>query len=130
MRLRPATGVAAQEEQSNEELRESWPIRIPPLAPSTSTWITPDIRATCPGPTARSPTGSVSSQPTFSYYESLSGEEKRTLPVGVGVAKTTRIGKTPWKFSLQYWHFVKQADSLGPDFQIRFSLGLVVPLPW
>lgn len=38
--------------------------------------------------------------------------------------------RTPWMFSLRYWHYVKQADSLGPDFQIRFSLGPVVPLPW
>jgi hypothetical protein len=73
----------------------------------------------------------ISGSPTFSYnHEAPTGEEKWTLPVGGGVAKTTRFGKTPWKFSLQYWHFVKQADSLGPDFQIRFSLGPVVPLPW
>jgi hypothetical protein len=73
----------------------------------------------------------ISGSPTFSYnHEAPTEEEKWTLPVGVGVAKTTRFGKTPWKFSLQYWQFVKQADSLGPDFQIRFSLGPVVPLPW
>ena len=73
----------------------------------------------------------IQGQPTWSYnHEAASGEEKWTLPVGTGVAKTMRIGKTPWKFSLQYWHFVKQADSIGPDFQIRFQLGPVVPLPW
>ena len=73
----------------------------------------------------------IQGQPTYSYnHEARSGEEKWTLPVGTGVAKTMRIGKTPWKFSLQYWHFVKQADSIGPDFQIRFQLGPVVPLPW
>jgi len=50
--------------------------------------------------------------------------------VGGGFSKTLRIGKTPWQFGVEYWHFVKQADSLGPDFQIRFQLGPVVPLPW
>jgi hypothetical protein len=73
----------------------------------------------------------IKGSPAYSYnHEAKNGEEKWTLPVGTGVAKTMRIGKTPWKFSLQYWHFVKQADSIGPDFQIRFQLGPVVPLPW
>lgn len=73
----------------------------------------------------------IQGSPTFSYnHEAASGEEKWTLPIGGGIAKTTLFGKTPWKFSLQYWHFVKQADSIGPDFQIRFTLGPVVPLPW
>lgn len=59
-----------------------------------------------------------------------SGDEKWTLPLALGLTKTTRFGKTPWKFSMQYWHYDKQADSLGPDFEIRFQLGPVVPLPW
>ena len=73
----------------------------------------------------------IQASPTFSYnHEAQNGEEKWTLPVGTGVAKTMLIGKTPWKFSLQYWHYVKQADSIGPESQIRFTLGPVVPLPW
>ena len=73
----------------------------------------------------------IKGSPAYSYnHEASNGEEKWTLPVGGGVAKTLRIGKTPWQFSLEYWHFVKQADSIGPDFQIRFQLGPVVPLPW
>ncbi len=73
----------------------------------------------------------IQGTPTYSYnHEARPGEEKWTLPIGSGITKTTRIGKTPWKFSLQYWHFVKQADSFGPDFQIRFSFAPVVPLPW
>jgi hypothetical protein len=73
----------------------------------------------------------IQGQPAYSYnHEARSGEEKWTLPIGGGVAKTMRIGATPWKFSMQYWHFLKQADSFGPDFQLRFSFGPVVPLPW
>ena len=73
----------------------------------------------------------IQAQPTFSYnHEAKSGDEKWTLPVGVGITKVTRFGKTPWKFNVQYWHYVKQADSIGPDFQVRFQLGPVVPLPW
>jgi hypothetical protein len=73
----------------------------------------------------------VQAQPTWSYnHEAREGEEKWTLPVGVGMAKITRFGKTPWKFSLQFWSYLKQADSLGPDYQVRFQFGPVVPLPW
>jgi hypothetical protein len=73
----------------------------------------------------------IQGQPAYSYnHEARGGEERWTLPVGTGIAKTMRLGKTPWKFSMQYWYFVKQADSLGPDFQLRFSFGPVVPLPW
>ena len=69
--------------------------------------------------------------PTWSYnHEAASGEEKWTLPLAMGVAKTTRIGKMPVKFSVEYWHFVKQADVIGPDYQVRFKTTPVVPLPW
>lgn len=73
----------------------------------------------------------IQGSPTFSYNHEVSGGgEKWTLPLGTGIAKTTMIGKTPWKFSLQYWHYVKQSDAIGPDYQIRFSFAPVVPLPW
>jgi len=73
----------------------------------------------------------ITSQPTFSYnHKAPNGDEKWTLPIGAGIAKTTRFGKTPWKFRLEYWHYVKQSDVLGPDYQVRFTVGPVVPLPW
>jgi len=33
-------------------------------------------------------------------------------------------------FAVQYWHYVKQADAFGPDYQIRFQIAPVAPLPW
>ena len=53
-----------------------------------------------------------------------------TLPIGVGVSKTVVLGKTPWKFGLQYWHYVERPNSFGPKYQIRFQFAPVVPLPW
>ena len=58
-----------------------------------------------------------------------SGEEKWTFSIGTGIVKTTLLGNTPWKLSMQYRYFVKQSDTMGPDFQIRFTFGPVVPLP-
>ena len=73
----------------------------------------------------------IQTSPTWSYnHEAASGEEKWTFPLGTGVSKTTKLGNTPVKFSLEYWHFIKQADAIGPDYQVRFKVTPVVPLPW
>lgn len=72
----------------------------------------------------------IQAQPTWSYNHKADSGNRLTLPVGVGVSKTTIIGTTPWKFSLQYWHYVEQPDNFGPDFQIRFQVAPVVALPW
>ena len=55
---------------------------------------------------------------------------KLTLPVGIGIAKTMVFNGTPWKFALQYWYFVESPDAFGPDYQVRFQVAPVVPLPW
>ncbi len=73
----------------------------------------------------------ISATPTFSYnHEAPSGQEAWTLPVGVGVSRTTILGGKPWKFGLQYWQYVKQADAFGQDWAVRFTVTRVVPLPW
>ena len=72
----------------------------------------------------------ISMSPTFSYNHEAESGNRLALPVGVGVAKTMIFGGTPWKFSLQYWHYVESPDAFGPDFQIRFTATPVVPLPW
>ena len=48
----------------------------------------------------------------------------------VVVAKTTMIGGRPWKFNLQYWHYVVSPDTFGPGNQIRIGISPVVELPW
>lgn len=72
----------------------------------------------------------VQATPTWSYNHNAEKGQELTLPVGIGVAKTLVLGGTPWKFSMQYWHYVEQPDAFGPDFQIRFQFAPVVPLPW
>ena len=72
----------------------------------------------------------ISSSPTFSYNHEASSGNKWTLPVGIGVSKTSIISGRPWKFSVQYWQFVKTPDNFGPDFQLRFTVTTVVSLPW
>ncbi|MBW2388308.1 MAG: hypothetical protein JRG89_07700 [Deltaproteobacteria bacterium] len=67
--------------------------------------------------------------PTFSYNHELDGE-KWTLPVGGGLSKTTIIDGRVWKFSFQYWNYVKSRDDFGPEHLIRFTIAPVIDLPW
>ena len=72
----------------------------------------------------------INGSPTFSYNHEADSDNAWTLPLAVGMSKTSIINGRPWKFSLQYWHYVKSPDLFGPDFQIRFSVSPVVKLPW
>jgi hypothetical protein len=68
--------------------------------------------------------------PTWSYNHNASKGNKLTLPLGTGVNKVTRIGKLPFKVSVQYWYYVASPEAFGPQHQIRLTLSPVVPLPW
>lgn len=72
----------------------------------------------------------IRSGPTFAYDHEAESGQRWTLPIGFGINKTAIIGKTPWKFGLEYWKYLKSPDAFGPDSQIRFVFAPVVPLPW
>ncbi len=72
----------------------------------------------------------ISGAPTFSYNHKADSKNDWTLPLAIGVQKTTIIGGRPWKFGLQYWHYLESPDLFGPDWQIRLSVSPVVSLPW
>lgn len=72
----------------------------------------------------------IQAQPTFSYNHEAESGNRLVLPVGVGVSKTVVPGKTPWKLGLQLWYYVARPEAFGPQYQIRFQVAPVVPLPW
>ena len=72
----------------------------------------------------------ISMSPTYSYNHEADSGNRLTFPLGIGISKTAIFGNTPWRFNLQYWHYVETPDLFGPDYQIRFSVTPVVPLPW
>jgi hypothetical protein len=72
----------------------------------------------------------INGSPTFTYNHEASGGNKWTLPLAVGASKTTIIAGRPWKFGVQYWHYVESPDAFGPDYQLRFTVSPVVKLPW
>jgi hypothetical protein len=73
----------------------------------------------------------INGSPTFSYnHEARNNDNKLSLPLAVGVSRTVLFSGRPWKFGVQYWHYVESPDDFGPDYQIRFSVSPVVALPW
>ena len=72
----------------------------------------------------------INGAPTFSYNHNADKDNNFTFPLATGVSKTTIIAGRPWKFGLQYWHYVESPDLFGPDDQIRFTVSPVVELPW
>jgi hypothetical protein len=72
----------------------------------------------------------ISAGPNWSYNHKAESGDAWTLPLGIGLAKTSILGGRPWKMSFQYWNFVKSPENFGPEHQIRFVVGPVVKLPW
>lgn len=72
----------------------------------------------------------INGSPTFSYNHKADSDNKFAFPLAAGFSKTTIIAGRPWKFGMQYWHYVESPDLLGPDNQIRFTVSPVVKLPW
>ena len=72
----------------------------------------------------------INGSPTFSYNHEASSGNEWTLPLAIGFSKTTFIAGRPWKFGLQYWHYIESPDNFGPDYQLRFTVSPVVALPW
>jgi hypothetical protein len=72
----------------------------------------------------------INGSPTFSYNHHADSDNAWTFPLAVGLSKTTIINGRPWKFGIQFWHYIKSPDIFGPDFQLRFSVSPVVKLPW
>jgi hypothetical protein len=74
-------------------------------------------------------TTQVAAGPNWSYDHTAT-EGKLTLPLGIGLAKTTSLGSGIWKFAIEYWYYVASSDTFGPRHQIRAVVTPVVNLPW
>ena len=72
----------------------------------------------------------INGSPVYSYNHNATSGNAWTFPIAVGAAKTTILGGRPWKFNLQYWHYVVSPDNFGPNNQIRIGISPVVALPW
>jgi hypothetical protein len=71
----------------------------------------------------------ILSGPLISYDWKADSGENLSLPLGTGIAKTTKIGNTVWRFQLEFQYFVKQPDSFGADWSLTFDFRPVIQNP-
>jgi hypothetical protein len=72
----------------------------------------------------------ISAAPVITYnHEAVSGDAL-TLPLGIGLAKTSIIKGRPWKFQLQYWNYIEGNDAFTPEHLVRLSISPVISAPW
>jgi len=72
----------------------------------------------------------VAASPVITYDHEAASDNKLSLPLGIGIAKTSVIKGRPWKFQLQYWNYVETNDAFGPEHLIRLAISPVVSAPW
>ncbi len=53
-----------------------------------------------------------------------------SVPLGIGISKTTKFGNIPWKFTLETRYYVEQPDSFGPEFLLKFKSTPVIQYPF
>jgi hypothetical protein len=66
--------------------------------------------------------------PTWSYDHEAPSDDKLSIPLGIGIARTFLLGR-PWKVSLEYRAYIESPDTFGPDREIRFKIAPVVKMP-
>jgi len=72
----------------------------------------------------------VAAAPVVTYDHEAASDNRLSLPLGIGIAKTSVIKGRPWKFQLQYWNYVETNDAFGPKHLVRLSISPVVSAPW
>ena len=72
----------------------------------------------------------LASGPSITYdWEALSGQEL-TVPLGIGLAKTSIFGKMPIKMQFQTFYNVEAPDAFAQDWGFRLSISPVVANPF
>jgi hypothetical protein len=69
----------------------------------------------------------VGTNPTISYNHNAARDDRWTVPVGLFVAKTIKIGKMPVKLQATAEYSVISPDSYGKRFALRFVVTPVIP---
>ncbi len=72
----------------------------------------------------------IAASPVITYDHEQSSSDALSLPLGIGIAKTSIIRGRPWKFQLQYWNYIEANDVFAPEHLLRFSISPVVSAPW
>ena len=69
----------------------------------------------------------IGTNPTVTYNDKASSGNRWNVPVGLTVAKTTKIGRLPVKFQFGVQKSVVREDDFGQDWQIKLNIIPVIP---
>lgn len=72
---------------------------------------------------------SIGMGPTISVDWKADSDNRLTVPVGLGITKTTRWGKTPFKLRAEVHYSVISPDDYGSTWNLRLQVTPVIPSP-
>lgn len=72
----------------------------------------------------------ILSAPVITYNWNADSGEGLSVPLGTGIARTIKIGSTPWRFQLEVWYYVEQPDLFGSEWFISFDFRPVIRNPF
>jgi hypothetical protein len=64
----------------------------------------------------------VGFNPTVTYNDKASSGNKWNVPVGITVAKMTKVGKLPVKFQFGVEYSVVRQDNFGPEWRVKLNI--------
>ena len=67
------------------------------------------------------------SNPVIYYDWQADSGNKLALPLGGGVAKTTRLGKMPLRVAAELYNYIESTDRFGPEWLFTFT---ITPVAW
>lgn len=73
---------------------------------------------------------SIGMGPTISVDWEANDSDKLTLPIGIGITKTIRIGKTPMKIRLEPQYSIVRPDEFGTVWNFRVQVTPVIENPF
>jgi hypothetical protein len=73
---------------------------------------------------------SVGAGPSITYDHEAESGERLTVPIGLGVTKTVRVGKVPTKLRAEVHYSVIRPDSYGEAWNIRLQITPVIKSPF
>ena len=72
---------------------------------------------------------SIGMGPTISIDWKADSDNRLTLPIGLGITKTTRWGKTPFKLRAEVHYSVVSPEEFGSTWNFRLQVTPVIPSP-
>jgi hypothetical protein len=68
--------------------------------------------------------------PNIQVDWTASGEDRFSIPVGLGTIGFFRVGKIPVRWGVVLQHYIHQPDLVGPEWNLKLFVSLVKDYPF